>query len=142
MESVHIRHPPSFFGISTVGTAQGLKLSFTNPLSNRSWTYFLISSFSWGVNLYAALLGKLAPGIRSIWWLILLIGGKSCGNSSTIILTYSSSKILTSVGKSSKFVEVKITFGLPTIAKCISSSLTSYNSPFPVISKIFDLEPS
>ena len=141
LESVHILHPPSFFGLSTVGTSQGLKLYFTNPFSNSSCTCCLICSFSRGVNLYVALLGKLAPGIRSMWWLILLTGGNSLGISYTIILACSSSKTLTSSRKLSKFVEVKISFGLPTIFFCKSSSLwTSCNSYFPIINKMLDPE--
>ena len=70
LESVHILHSPSFFGVSTAGTAHGIRLFWTNPLSNNPWTCLLNSSFSWGVNLYASLFGKMAPGIKSIWWLI------------------------------------------------------------------------
>jgi hypothetical protein len=83
LEFVHIFHPPYFFGLNTVGTAHGLNLSLTKPLSYNSWTWFFISSFSRGVNLYAALFGKLAPGIKSIWWLILMMGGNELGSSST-----------------------------------------------------------
>ena len=64
LESVHILQPPSFFGLSTVGTAQGLRVSLINPLSSNSCTCFLTSSFSAGVILYAALLGRLATGIK------------------------------------------------------------------------------
>jgi zinc transporter ZupT len=66
LEFVHILHPPCFFGINTVGTTHGLKLSLTKPLSNNSWTWSFTSSFSRGVNLYASLFHKLAPGIKSI----------------------------------------------------------------------------
>jgi hypothetical protein len=45
LDSVHILHPPSFFGLNIVGTAHGLKLSLIKPLSNKSWTWFFTSSF-------------------------------------------------------------------------------------------------
>jgi hypothetical protein len=66
LEFVHILHPPSLFVLNTVGTTHGLKISLINPLSIKSWTCFLTSSLSRGVNLYATLFGKLAPGIRSM----------------------------------------------------------------------------
>ena len=90
LESIHILQPLSFFGLSTVGTTHGLKLSRINPLSIKSWTYLLTSSFSCGINLYTDLFGKLALGIRSIWWLILLIGGNEQGILSTTISANSS----------------------------------------------------
>jgi hypothetical protein len=34
LESVHILHPPYFFGLNTVGIAHGLKLSLNKPLSS------------------------------------------------------------------------------------------------------------
>ena len=86
LESTHMHHPPSLFGMSNVGTTHELKLSFINPLSKSSCTYFFIFPFSRGVILYVILLGKLAPGINSIWWLILFIGGNAFGKSSTMIL--------------------------------------------------------
>jgi hypothetical protein len=66
LESVHILHPPSFFGLNIVGTMHGLKRSLINPLSIKYWTCFLTSSFSYGISLYASLFGKLTPGISSI----------------------------------------------------------------------------
>jgi hypothetical protein len=66
LESVHILHPPYFFGLNTVGTTHGLKLSLTDPLSNNSWTWFFTSSFSRGVNLYVDLFGILSPSIKSM----------------------------------------------------------------------------
>ena len=66
LESIHFCHSPPFLGAKTVGIAQGLKLSLINPLSNSSFTYFLISSLSLGLIRYAALFGKLALGIKSM----------------------------------------------------------------------------
>ena len=66
LEYVHILHSPPFLGLNTVGTAQGLKLSQTNPLFNNSCTCLLISAFSAGVILYTTLFGKLALGIKSM----------------------------------------------------------------------------
>jgi hypothetical protein len=36
--------------------------------------------------MYACLFGRIAPVIKSIWWLILLMGVNGLGNSSTTML--------------------------------------------------------
>ena len=114
LESIHILHLSSFFGLNTVGTAHGLRLSLTKPLSNNFWTCFLNSSFFQGVSLYIALFSKMAPGIKSIWWLMLLIGGNEWGNSSTTMSTKFSNNSWISSGKSSTKVLVRITLGFLT----------------------------
>src|SRR5688500_8543431 len=65
--STHILQVPSFLGTSKVGTAHGLRLSLTIPLSNSSLICLCSCSVSLEFVLYAGLLGKGAPGIRLIW---------------------------------------------------------------------------
>jgi len=46
--STHIRYAPSFFGVNSTKTTQGLKLSRMNPLLNNSSTCFCYSECSIG----------------------------------------------------------------------------------------------
>jgi hypothetical protein len=66
LQSTHILQDPSFLGTKITGTAQGLKLSRTKPLSRSSCTCLCISLVSLGLVQYGGRLGSAAPGIRSI----------------------------------------------------------------------------
>jgi hypothetical protein len=78
-QSTHMHQVPFFLGTKIIGTAQGLSLSCTYPLSNNSWTCHWISFVSFGLVLYVARLGNDAPGIKSIWYSIPLKGGSPEG---------------------------------------------------------------
>jgi hypothetical protein len=78
-QSTHMREVPSFLGTKITGTAQGLRLSRTYPLSNNCWTCHLISFISSRLVLYAAQLGNDTPGIKSIGCSIPLKGGRPGG---------------------------------------------------------------
>ena len=46
LESLHILQVPSFFGIKNISTKHGLRIYMISPLSNNSFTWFLISPLS------------------------------------------------------------------------------------------------
>ena len=54
-------HRAILLGDKKGGTAQGLKLSRTNPLEINSSTWLWTSKVSLGFILYTGLLGKMAP---------------------------------------------------------------------------------
>src|SRR3954468_17987814 len=64
LQSTHIRHVPSFLGTKITGTTQGLRLTRIYPLSRSACTCCRISFVSWGLVLYGARFGSVAPDIR------------------------------------------------------------------------------
>ncbi|KAK4568661.1 hypothetical protein RGQ29_004170 [Quercus rubra] len=81
--STHIRHNPSFLGVSKAGTAQGLRLSLICPFNNKPST---------------CLLSRLEPGTRSIWCCISRSGGNPSGRSLGNTFANSSNKDCTTSG--------------------------------------------
>lgn len=126
-------HPPSLFEVKNLGISHGLRLSLTSSLSSISYTYFLNYSFFLGVMGLENLLRKLALGIKSMWWLILLTSGNSLGRSSTTISWYSSNISWIYIGKSKIIIEVIITLGLKTITKFTSFGFIYYRNSLPLI---------
>jgi len=78
----HIPMVPSFLGTRRVGTAQGLRFSRTNPFQMSSSTCLWITWMSLGFIRYVGWLERMAPGRRSIWCWMVLLGGKLDGISS------------------------------------------------------------
>jgi len=113
LESMHICHPPSFFGLeycrNNTWTQALLYQSFIQYLLHPPFYLFILL---WNHPI-CCLTRKTSSWIKSIWCLILLIGRKAFEKSSTMISTNLSNKDLTSADKSSKFVLVNITLGLP-----------------------------
>ena len=82
LQSEHKRKLPSGLGTSITGTAHGLKLSRTWPLSISCCTCRWISLVSSGLTRYGALFGSGTPGMRSIRCSMPRSGGRPGGSSS------------------------------------------------------------
>jgi len=79
--STRIRHVPSFFGVNSAKTAQGLKLSRMNSLLNNSSTCLCNSACSIVFIRYYGKLGRVAPETKSITCWMFRIGGSWSGSS-------------------------------------------------------------
>lgn len=88
-QSTHIFQLPSFLGINKIRMTHGLMLPLTCPLDSSSlislWSSLVFSGLLWQVGR----IGVRAPGMKSIWCSIPLIGGNQGGNSSRKTSLYS-----------------------------------------------------
>jgi len=130
-QSTHILHEPSFLGTKRTGTRQGERLSCTYPFLINSSTCCWISFVSSGLVRYAARFGSEAPGIRSIWCSISLLGGSPGGTSSGNTSSYSYNTLKTTLGKVEDKSLVERKFSLYRSTKNMAlGSLNSFKSPF------------
>lgn len=104
-----------FFGVSSAGTAHGLKLSRMKPLSSNIWICCWNSLYSVGLIRYVGMLGRVALSIRSTACWMSRMDGSVGGNSSRVIYANSLRIVLISVGIVFPFDGSVL--GLPTSVK-------------------------
>ena len=81
LQPQHMLYFLYFFGTNKTGTTQELRLFWTQPLSNNSWTLDFISFISFGLVLYVGLFGRLDPKTKFILCSMPLKDGRSIGPS-------------------------------------------------------------